>query len=115
MQSPPKRTSVKFSEEEARLLREVRDRLMDFGLSRLRTLTVTCPSCAARIDGASLSAERWVCRRCDYSQGGLRLAVDGTLSLGAVAGVGSLALLAWLSRPTAEPSVAPEQGVASGD
>lgn len=94
-----KTSTMAYSKAEALLLRQVRDRLLAIGLNRLGKLVVICPTCFSAIPGATISSEKWDCRSCGGSQAGLRLAVDGTLALGAVAAVASLSLLAWLEEP----------------
>lgn len=90
-------TTMKLSDEEAKMIHEVRDQIMRKGTASLENLNAVCPKCGEEMAGVRLTAERWECNNCGYSQGGLKLGVGGTLALGAVAGAGLVALLWWLS------------------
>ena len=84
------------------MIHEVRDQIMRKGTASLENLNAVCPKCGEEMAGVRLTAERWECNNCGYSQGGLKLGVGGTLALGAVAGAGRVALLWWLSEQGAE-------------
>jgi hypothetical protein len=89
-------TTVKFTDEQAELLREARDLLLNQGLASLASLEVPCLKCGKPMAGVTLQSEHWHCPSCGNSQDGLKLGVGGALALGAVAGAGIVALLWWL-------------------
>ena len=93
---------MKLSDEEAQLIREMRDQIMRTGTSRLEQLNAVCPKCGEEIVGVRATAERWECDNCGYSQDGLKLGAGGTLALGAIAGAGIVALLWWLHEQSKE-------------
>jgi ribosomal protein L37AE/L43A len=101
----PKPKTVRLSDEEWRLLKDVRSQLMNVGLRALATMEVNCPNCVETLEGAKLSSEEWKCSRCGYTQPGVQLGVeDGALTLGAVSATGMVALLGWLRQLSQAPA-----------
>lgn len=97
---PP--TTMKLSDEEAQLIRQMRDQLMKQGTASIEAMPAVCPKCGVEMVGVRLTAEHWQCQNCGYSQDGLKLGVAGTLALGAVAGAGIVALLWYLHEKAKE-------------
>jgi ribosomal protein S27AE len=97
MTAASKVTTMKLSEGEAQLIRDVRDRVMREGTGKLEALGAVCPRCGVRLNGVSITAEHWECHQCGYSQDGLKLGTGGTLALGMIAGAAVVALLWWLN------------------
>lgn len=95
-------TTMKVSDDEAKLIREMRDQLMKQGTASLEAMNAVCPKCGEEMAGIRLTAEHWECHNCGYTQDGLKLGVGGTLALGAVAGAGIVALLWWLHERSKE-------------
>jgi len=89
-------SSVKLSDIEIQLLKEVQTHLVRNGLKQIESLNVRCVKCHMPLDGVQLGAVVWECKRCGHSEKGIRLGVDGTIALGAVAGVAALGLLSWM-------------------
>ena len=89
-------TSVKLSDLEIQLLKEVRTHLVRDGLKQVDNLRVRCLKCHAPLEGTPVGADVWECKRCGHSERGIRIGADGTVALGAVAGVSALALLSWI-------------------
>lgn len=93
---------MKLSDEEARLIRQMRDQLMRQGTASIEQMQAICPECGVEMDGVRVTAEHWQCQNCGYAQDGLNLGVGGTLALGAVAGAGIVALLWYLHEKSKE-------------
>ncbi|MCI4352061.1 MAG: hypothetical protein L3K14_01545 [Thermoplasmata archaeon] len=90
-------TSLKLTDVELQLLKEAQSRLLQSGLKQVDSLPVRCPKCTAVVEGARLSSQRWECAGCGHAQEGIHLGWDGSLALGAIAGIGAMALLDWMS------------------
>jgi len=91
-------TTVKLSDNEAQLLREVRDRIVKHGTAPIENLSLTCPRCGKTLSGVKITAEHWECEKCGYSQDGFTIGAGGMVALGAIIGAGLVALLWWLSK-----------------
>jgi ribosomal protein L37AE/L43A len=90
-------TTVKLSDNEAQLLREVRNRIIKHGTAPLENLPPVCPRCGRILSGFKITAEWWKCDECGYSQKGISIGASGTVALGAIIGAALVALLWWLS------------------
>uniref|UniRef100_A0A7V4KBI6 Transposase zinc-ribbon domain-containing protein n=1 Tax=Fervidobacterium pennivorans TaxID=93466 RepID=A0A7V4KBI6_FERPE len=90
-------TTVKLNDNEAQLLKEVRNRIIKYGTAPLENLTPVCPRCGTILSGFKINAEYWRCDKCGYSQGGINIGAGGKVALGAIMGAGLVALLWWLS------------------
>lgn len=89
--------TVRLDDGEDLLLKQTQERLLKNGIRNVERLPITCPKCARKMSGVSVTAEHWECPNCGYTQSGIRLGVGGSLALGAVIGAGLTALLWWLS------------------
>jgi ribosomal protein S27AE len=90
-------TTVKLSDSEAQLLKEVRSRIIKHGIAPLEKLPPVCPKCGRVLSGFKITTEYWKCDKCGYSQKGINIGAGGMVALGAIIGAGLVALLWWLS------------------
>lgn len=99
-------TSLKLSDVEIQLLKEVRDNLVRNGLKRVESIQVRCTKCSSLIENTIVTDAKWICKRCGHAQSGIPLGAGGSFALGAVAGVSALALLSWMNNQPASEAQA---------